>query len=262
MRGVLLIAVLFVVWVSTAQANFSRTALDTIAAAPQPNAQLPLAAQFVDEHGAPRTLDAALGGKPAVLVFADYTCRTLCGPILAFAAGGLEKTGLTPGHDYHLIVVGIDPKDTLDTAIAFKTSRVGRDTPLAQATVMLSGKSDAVRAATDAAGYRFAYDPRHDQFAHPAAAYVVSGEGRVARVLSGIGLDGPDLRLALVDAGNGKVGGIVDQIHLLCYGFDPARGIYTASIGKIANIACALTVVAIAAGIGGMVLLKRRRGAT
>jgi protein SCO1/2 len=115
-----------------------------------------------------------------------------------------------------------------------------------------------VRAATDAAGYRFAYDPARDQFAHPAAAYVVTGDGHVARALSGIGLDGPDLRLALVDAGKGTIGGIVDQIHLLCYGFDPARGIYTASIGKIVNIACVVTVLSILAGIGGMTLARRR----
>jgi protein SCO1/2 len=76
--------------------------------------------------------------------------------------------------------------------------------------------------------------------------------------LSGVGLDGGDLRLALVDAGNGKIGGLADQIHLLCYGFDPARGIYTASITRLLNIGGALTVIALAAGIGGMVILKRR----
>jgi protein SCO1/2 len=244
--------------VGFARADFSRAALDQIAADPTPHAKLPLDASFVDEDGTPRTLGDALGGKPSVLIFADYTCRTLCGPILAFAAGGLEKSGLTPGRDYHLVVVGLDPKDPLKTAVTFKESRVGKNTPLAKATIMLSGKTDAVRAATDAAGYRFAYDPAHDQFAHPAAAYVVTGDGHVTRVLSGIGLDGPDLRLALVDAGRGTIGGIVDQIHLLCYGFDPARGIYTASIGKIVNIACVVTVLSILAGIGGMTLARRR----
>jgi protein SCO1/2 len=123
---------------------------------------------------------------------------------------------------------------------------------------MLSGKAEAVRAAAEAAGYRYAYDAGHDQYAHPAAAYVMSGAGRIVRVLSGVGLDGDDLRLALVDAGNGKIGGLADQIHLLCYGFDPARGIYTASITRLLNIGGALTVIALAAGIGGMVILKRR----
>ena len=257
-RAVALATIVLAIGIAGARADFSRAALDAIAATPQPDAQLPLAARFVDEHGAPRTLGAALDGKPAVLVFADYTCRTLCGPILAFAAGGLEKTGLTPGRDYHLIVVGIDPKDSLATAVALKDSHVGKNTPLSKATIMLSGKADAVRATTQAAGYRYAYDPTHDQYAHPAAAYIVTGQGRIARVLSGVGLDGGDLRLALVDAGKGNIGNIVDQIHLLCYGFDPTRGIYTASIARLLNIGAMLTVAAIAAGVGGMLILKRR----
>ena len=74
------------------------------------------------------------------------------------------------------------------------------------------------------------YDAEHDQFAHPAAAYVLTKDGRIARVLSGLGLSGGDLRLALVEAGQGHVGTLLDQITLRCFGFDPARGIYTASI--------------------------------
>lgn len=262
MRRALLVLLFLAAGLAVARADFSRAALDSIAADPKPNAQLPLDARFVDAHGAPRTLGEAIGGKPTLLIFADYTCRTLCGPILAFAAGGLEKTGLRPGRDYRLVVVGLDPKDPPASAAAFGESRLGVDTPLASATVMLSGEADAVRAATDAAGYRFAYDVQHDQFAHPAAAYVVTGDGHVARVLSGLGLDGGDLRLALVDAGKGAIGGLADRIHLLCYGFDPAKGIYTASIGRIVSIACALTVLALAAGIGGMILARRRSGTT
>ena len=257
MRQILLAALLLIAGVGVAYADFSRAALDRIAAEPKANAQLPLDTRFADEYGTPRTLRDALGGKPAVLVFADYTCRTLCGPILAFAASGLEKSGLSPGRDYHLVVVGIDPKDGLAAGVAFKASHVGKDTPLAGATVMLSGNADAVRTMTQAAGYRFAYDAQNDQFAHPAAAYILSGDGHVARVLSGLGLGGGDLRLALVDAGKGAIGGIVDQIHLLCYGFDPARGIYTASIARLLNIGGVLTVLAIVAGIGGMTLYKR-----
>jgi protein SCO1/2 len=241
-----------------ARADVSSAALDEIASTPKADAQLPLDTAFVDEAGAPRSLRDALGGKPAVLVFADYTCRTLCGPIVAFAAAGLAKTGLAPGRDYRLVVIGIDPKDSLADAARFKTSHVGKSGALPAASVMLSGTSEAVRAVTAAAGYRFTYDRAHDQFAHPAAAYVVTGEGHIARVLSGLGLSGSDLRLALVDAGKGKIGTLADQIHLLCYGFDPARGIYTASITRLLNIGGALTVLAILTGIAGLTLARRR----
>lgn len=254
-----LAALILCAGLGTAQAAFGTSALDHVAATPQANAQLPLDTPFVDEHGAPRTLRSILQGRPALLVFADYTCRTLCGPILAFAASGLEKSGLRPGADFHLIVIGIDPKDTLSDATAFKTGRLGDGTPLTAATTMLTGKPDAIAAETAAAGYHYSYDAQHDQYAHPAAAYVLTAQGRIARVLSGVGLAGDDLRLALVDAGRGKVGGVADQIHLLCYGFDPAKGIYTASIGRITNVACAVTVLAIVCGVGGLMLTRRRQ---
>ena len=261
MKRARLAAIGLLTGLGAARADFSRAALDAIAAAPAPNAQLPLDARFTDAHRKSLDLGEAIGGTPAVVVFADYTCRTLCGPILAFAAGALEKTGLTPGRDYHLVVVGIDAKDDLASAASFGDSRIGKDTALAAATTMLTGNDGVIRAVTQAAGYRFAYDAAHDQYAHPAAAYVVTAQGRVARVLSGIGLSGPDLRLALVEAGGGTIGGIADAIHLLCYGFDPARGIYTASITRFLNIGGVATVVLLAGGIGLMLAGNRRRRA-
>ena len=261
MTRTLLAAILLLASLSGARADFSRAALDAIAAAPAPNAQLPRDARFTDAQGAARTLGEAVGGTPAVVVFVDYTCRTLCGPILAFAAGALDKTGLVPGRDYHLVVVGIDPKDAPAVAASFAASRIGTGTPLAAATTLLTGQDDAIHAVTQAAGYRFAYDAAHDQYAHPAAAYVVTAQGRVSRVLTSLGLNGPDLRLALVEAGQGNIGGIADQIHLLCYGFDPARGIYTASITRLLNIGGVATATLLAGGIGLMLVARRRRRA-
>lgn len=252
MRRALLAILLMLTGLGVARADFSRAALDAIAATPEANAQLPLDAHFTDAHGAARTLGNAIGNTPAVIVFADYTCRTLCGPILAFAAGALEKSGLTPGRDFHLVVVGIDPKDDRASASAFEQSRIGKDSPLAAATTLLTGDDTTIRAVTQAAGYRFVYDKTHDRYAHPAAAYIVTAQGRIARVLSAVGLTGADLRLALVEAGQGKIGGLADAIHLLCYGFDPAKGIYTASITKLLNISGIATVVLLAGGIGLM----------
>src|SRR3569833_1535024 len=158
MKRALLAAVVLLAGLGAARADFSRAALDAIAATPAPKAQLPLDARFTDARGKSLNLGEAIGGTPAVVVFADYTCRTLCGPVLAFAAGALEKTGLTPGRDYHLVVVGIDPKDDGASAASFAASRIGKDTPLAAATTLLIGRDETIRAVTQGAGYRFAYD--------------------------------------------------------------------------------------------------------
>jgi protein SCO1/2 len=139
-----------------------------------------------------------------------------------------------------------------------KAAQIGDHGLLADATVFLTGSEDTVRMATDAAGYRYVYDPEHDQFAHPAAAFVLTKDGHIARVLSGLGLTGSDLRLALVDAGEGRVGSLLDQIRLRCFGFDAAQGIYTASITRMLAIAGAATVFILIGGILVTTARKRR----
>jgi protein SCO1/2 len=247
---------------SPAWAGLPQSQLDQVRVDAKAGAAFPLALRFVDLHGTTRSLAEVINGKPAVVVFADYTCSDLCGPILAFAAAGLAQSGLRPGRDFHLIVIGLDPKDSAAEASAMKTSRIGTNNAIAQASVFLIGNKAGIAAATEAAGYHYFYDKETDQFAHPAAAFVVARDGRIVRVLSGLGLMGDSLRLALVDAGEGRVGTLLDQIRLCCFGFDPARGIYTASITRILTVACCVTAAVLFGGIASMTLAWRRRAAS
>jgi protein SCO1/2 len=241
-----------------ARAGIAETEVKKVEAAPAPNAALPLDLGFVDESGHATTLRAAIGGLPSVLIFADYTCRTLCGPVLEFAAGGLAKTGLKPGTDYRLVVIGLDPKDKPAAAQEMRFEHIEAASALARAAVFLTGDDAAIKAVTQAAGLHYYYDAEHDQYAHPAAVYVVNAGGRVQRVLSPLGLDGADLRLALVDAGRGTVGTLADRIHLLCYGYDPVKGIYTERITTMLAFAAALTLVVLFGGISLMAMREKR----
>ncbi len=242
------------------KAAMTQAALDGLAVEPQAGAALPPGLRFLDEAAQPRTFGEILAGKPAVVVFADYTCRTLCGPTLSFVAAGLERAGLLAGADYKLVVIGLDPNDDLEAARAVKTARIGSGTPLAAATVMLRGEEAAIAAVAAALGYRYAYDAEHGQFAHPAAAFVVTPAGRVSRVLSALGLDGVDLRLALVEAGEGRIGSLGDRLRLLCYGFDAVRGVYTEAITLWLELAAIATVSGMAVAVVAM-NAKLQRGA-
>jgi protein SCO1 len=252
-------AVIFMVASAPAGATFNAGDLDGISANPSAGAALPLALSFTDQTGRPRTLAAALAGAPDVIIFADYTCRTLCGPILEFAAAGLEKTGLRPATDYHVVIIGLNPKDGVDAARAMEAAHFSADDPIKHAAFFLTGTPTTIAAATGALGYHYRYDAEHDQYAHPAAVYVTDAKGNVTRVLSALGLDGADLRLALVDAGRGAVGGLGDRIRLLCYGYDPVRGVYTERITFILELAAAATVGVMAAGLAALLALERRR---
>jgi protein SCO1 len=249
-------AALLLAFGSPLHADLSTHELGAAEVAPRRNASVPLGLHFFDETGRPRTLAQAIGGRPALLVFADYTCHTLCGPILTFAAAGLEQTGLRAGKDYRLLIIGLDPKDGLDDARTMKASRIGSD--VAAATIALTGDEPSIRVATEAVGYHYIYDAANDQFAHPAAAFVLDPAGRLVRALSALGLDGGDLRLALIDAGHGRIGSLGDHLRLLCYGFDPVRGIYTTSILSILTTAAGGTLVCLAGAILWMSAVRKR----
>lgn len=230
-----------------------------VAVTPPPGATAPEALPFEDAQGRPTTLGAALGGKPAVLIFADYRCSNLCGPALVLTRAGLEKSGLTPGRDYRLVVVGLNPAETLADARAMEQREIAPDPAIARAATFLSGSAASITAATRAFGYRYVWDPQYKQFGHLADALVLTPKGRLVRVLSEIGLASGDLRLALVDASQGRLGSLGDQIHLLCYGFDTASGIYNSRVALLLDWGAVLTLLVMAGGVGALIWRQRSR---
>ena len=113
-----------------------------------------------------------------------------------------------------------------------------------------------------AIGYHFQRDPADDAIAHPAGFVTLTADSRVSRVLSSLALQPTDLRLALVEAGEGRIGGLAGRLALLCYGFDAVHGIYSRQIGTVLRIGGGLTVAALAAAVGLMLWRTRKRGAS
>ncbi|MGI8525139.1 MAG: SCO family protein [Pseudolabrys sp.] len=243
-----------------AQASMTPPQYWDVGVSSPPGAAVPPDAQVTGEDGRRRSLRDLVAG-PTVLIFADYTCATLCGPIVSFAAAALAQTGLTPGRDYRLLVIGLDPKDTAADAATMRRAHLGGDAAINGASLFVTADQASVTAITQALGYNYHYDKEHDQFAHPAAAYVLSADGRVARVLTGVGLSGADMRLALVDAGQGKVGTLRDHVRLLCYGFDPAHGTYNVLVSRLLAAAGLTTIIVLGGGIALLALAGRRRPA-
>ncbi len=225
-----------------------------------PGAALPLGLAMRDDAGRPTTLGGAVDGEPTVLVFADYACTTLCGPALSMTAAGLTASRLAPGRDFRVAVIGLDPNSTAAQAQAFRHSRLDGEPALSAASTLMTGSAGAIAQATAAVGYGYVRDPASGQYTHPAVAFVLQPTGRVSRVLSQIGLRGEDLRLALVEAGQGRVGSLVDRLNLLCHGFDPARGVYDNLVQGWLRVGGVATVLLMAGGLAAL-SLKRRRAA-
>jgi protein SCO1/2 len=230
-----------------------------IAVEPRSGASLPANIVLTDERGRRGALADFIQGKPAVLIFADYTCRTLCGPALSFVADALAQSGLKPDDDYRLLVIGLDAKDGAEQARNMQRARLAGLPRLQASSSFLTADSVSIAKLTQAAGYHFTYDEEHDQFAHPAAAFVLTPDLRIARALSELGMTAESIRLALVEASAGRIGGLTDHIRLLCYGFDPASGTYNVAIRRILAAASIVTILALGGGIGLLIAAGPRR---
>ena len=254
--GLCLLLILMPVMPAIAALPSSR--LNDVAVNPPPDARLPRSVRVIDANGHAGELGQYLG-QPTLFVLADYTCTTLCGPIVSLVAAALEKTGLQPGSDYRLVVLGLDPKDGVSAARAMQLARLGEDSSLSAASAFLTAAPATVRQVTAALGYHYVIDNDLDQIAHPAVVFALTANGHVARMLSGLAIDGASLRLALVEAGDGKIGTLRDQVHLLCYGFDAAKGVYTLTISRLLAMAGLVTILTLGGLIGMLILSSRRQ---
>jgi protein SCO1/2 len=231
-------------------AAVTRQELSTVDATPRPGSKLPLGLPLQGEDGTTKSLLLWLGAQPSVWVLADYTCKSLCGPVISIVSDALAHSGLRSGADFRLIVVGLDPKDTATDAAAMKRAQVNDG--VAATSYFLRGNPKVIANLTTAFGFKSVYDRDHDQFAHPAAAFVVTPDGRVGQALPGLAVDPTNIRLALLAAGNGSIGSWTDHIRLLCYAYDPATGVYTVAIGRILSATGATTMAALALLIGSL----------
>ena len=247
----------FMLWPVTAWAGLTEQQIGEVALSPLPGARVPFALVFKNLDGCDLTLGDAIAGRPTLLLPADFSCKEICGPALSIAASALRETGLKAGQDFSLVVVGIDANDGVSTARQFVSGQVGGPGVSA-----LSGTAEAIHALLQAIGYRFQRDATNDALAHPAGCVTLPADGRVSRALSSLALQPTDLRLALIEAGEGRIGGFVGQIALLCYGFDAVHGIYTVQIVTLLRIAGGLTVAMLAAALGFLFWRTGKRGAS
>jgi protein SCO1/2 len=225
----------------------------------KPNAQLPLDTEFTDEHGTNVTLKQYFGQRPVVLALVYYGCPMLCTQVLNGLAGSLQGMSYTVGQEYDVLVVSFDPGETPAMAADRKKDflrRYIRDANPANVH-FLTGRDASIQALTRAVGFRYAYDKAIDQYAHPAAITVLTADGRVSRYLYGVEFAPRDLKLALVEASEGRIGTVVEQALLFCYHYDPESGKYGFVIMNVVRAAGALTVILLAGSI--FVALRRER---
>jgi protein SCO1/2 len=203
------------------------------------------------------------GTKPIVLTLAYFRCPMLCGLVLRGTVASLGKLPFRLGEDYRALTVSFDPRDTpAEAAHKQDTTLVAmpyRSEP--ESWPFLVGQPAQIGTLADSLGFRFAYDERTGQYAHPAAVFVLTPEGRISRYLYGTELSPRDVRLALIEAASGKIGTIVDRILLTCYRFDPATRRFGPFIRGFMRIGGVMILAAVALLLAALFRAERLRRA-
>ena len=219
--------------------------------------QVPLDVTFRDETGKSVRFGDLLRGRPVVLSVVYYECPMLCTLVLNGVVSALKPVTLVPGTDYDVISVSFDPTETPELAARKKAAyleRLGK--PGAEsAWTFLTGDEASIALLTRAVGFRYAWDEGTKQFAHPSGIVLLSPDGKISRYLFGVEYAPKDVRLGLVEASSGKIGGFSDQILLYCYMYDPTRGRYSAAVLNLVRAGALLTIVSLVTFIG----VSRRR---
>ena len=221
------------------------------------NTQLPLDAEFRDETGKTVQLSSYFGKKPVVLALVYYQCPMLCTQILNGVVRAAKVLKFEPGKDYDVVAISFDARETPQDAAAKKAVYMHDygHPETANGWHFLTGGVNPVKRVTDAVGFRYVWDVHTATFAHASAIYVLTPEGKLSKYFYGIDYSPKDMRLALIEASQNKIGNPVDQILLFCYHFDPQSAKYTVYAMGLLRVAGAATVLS----LGGFVFIMLRR---
>jgi protein SCO1/2 len=225
------------------------------------NQQLPLNTQFVDETGKTVRLGDYFGKRPAILSLVYYNCPMLCSEEMDGLAGALEMVKLTPGKDFDIIIISIDPSETPALAAkkkAYYVKRYGRP-ETANGWHFLTGQQAAIDAVSNATGFGYVRVPgpdgKLDQFAHASSIEVVTTDGHLAQYYLGVEYSPKDILLGLVDASGNKIGSPVANILTYCYHYDPQTNKMSLRVARVVQVGGMMTVVS----LGSFMFLMFRR---
>jgi len=216
------------------------------------NQTVPLELSFRNESGTPVQLGNYFGTKPVILVFVYYECPMLCTLTLNGLVRSLRAMTFNAGQDFDVIAVSFDPHESWKLAAQKKLTYMDeyRRPGTESGWHFLTGDTSSIEQLTRAAGFRYKYDPRVEQWAHATGILVLTPEGRISRYFYGVEYSARDLRLSLVEASNRRIGSLTDQVLLYCYQYDPETGKYGITIMAVLRIAGIITVLA----LGGFIV--------
>jgi len=250
LRHVLLCVLVLLLPAAAGAADPQDAILQKVGVDEKPGAAIPRDLPFTDAAGKAVRLADYLGDGPLLLTLNYYTCPMLC-PLTfrSLAATMTRMKGFSLARDYRVVTVSIDPDEIPEIARA-KANETHALMPSVRdgdaRWPFLYGSAESIRRLAESVGYRYVKVGR--EFAHPAVTIVLSPGGTVSRYLHGVEIDPRDLKLALIEASEGKIGASSagNALLMYCFKYDPVGKKYILYARNVMKVAGAVTLILLA----------------
>jgi protein SCO1 len=197
---------------------------------------------FRDQNGKTVLLADFFTGRPVVLTLNYYACPTLCPLVfrnLAETAGRMGALKLS--RDFRIVTVSINPDESPELArekSALTYRMLGRTADPETRWPFLMGNRASIERLAQSVGVRYTRLGKHE-FAHPNVLVVATPDGRVSRYLYGLEQKPQDLKLALIEAADGKIGAsaFMNRALLYCFHYDPVGKKYVLFAARLMTAA-------------------------
>lgn len=205
-------------------------AIQDVGITPQLGTKLDLNLTFTDDQGEKVQLAKYINGKkPVIISLIYFSCPGLCNFHLNGLTDAMKMMEWTVGNQFDVIAISFDPKEGADVALKKKENYIkeyGRSESR-NGWHFLTADQQTIDQITKATGFKYKWDDKEQQWAHASAAMVASPTGMLSRYLPGIQFEPRDVKFALTEASDGKIGTLVDQLVLYCFKYDPHENKYS-----------------------------------
>jgi len=196
---------------------------------------IPLDLTFRDENGKPIALRELID-RPTILAPVFLACPDVCSFLLSNLSGALNRLPADPGKDFLALTISYDETEGPPLAMEKKNlylKMIEKPFP-EEAWRFLTGDRESILKLMDAMGFYFKREGKN--FLHPVALIILAPDGKITRYLYGTEILPFDLRMALLEASEGRIGPTISKVLRFCFSYDPKGRKYVFNSLKITGI--------------------------
>jgi protein SCO1/2 len=212
----------------------------------------------INEKGESVTLEQITQGQPFLLSLVYFSCPSLCNLHLNGVFEGLKDMDTKPGKDFQVVALSFDEKENAKLALAKKENYLKQYGMSEKGIHFVTASAATIKRVSDETGFKFKWNEDIKEWAHASAAILVTKDFTISRYLHGVVFESKQLKLALLEAGRGKIGNIVDKVIWFCFRYDPHQSKYTLYAFRLVQLGGALMVLVLAAWLIPVWVRNRR----